>query len=67
MTLIEKSLEILRLTNDSQKLAPEHLYLLQCAVSDTLTAKGIEFFDQLHAQIIAGQYDKMKVYLHGVE
>lgn len=67
MTTNEKAIEILRETSDGNNLAPRDLSLLQAAVNNDLSEKGIEVFNKLHEQVMAGTYDKSKVYYYGVE
>lgn len=64
-SLIDKALDILSKTNDGDSLDPQHLKLLEYAVNGVLNEKGVEVFNQLHEQVVAGQYQKP--YLHGVE
>lgn len=56
---------ILSKTRDGEDLAPEHLYLLQCAVNGELNEKGVEFFTQICNDVEAGNYSKP--WLYGVE
>jgi hypothetical protein len=67
MKINEKALEILRATSDGSNLAPRDLSLLQAAVNGDLSEKGIEVFNELYEQVMAGTYDKNKVYYYGVE
>ena len=64
-TLIQKALEILEGTNDGDKLSPPHLKLLEMAVNDMLNDKGIKMFDDIHKQVMDGEY--RRPYLQGVE
>ena len=56
---------ILQSTQDGDDLDPYHLWLVQEWVNDHLNEKGEAAFRALHAQVIAGQYEKP--WLHGVE
>ena len=64
-SLIEQSIEILRDSRDGEDLDPTHLSLVEAAVNNNLTERGIEAFHQLHAKVTAGQY--IKPWLCGVE
>jgi hypothetical protein len=64
-SLIEQSIEILERTRDGNDLEPFHLSLVQAAVNDHLTARGVEAFHQLYDTVTSGQY--AKPWLVGVE
>lgn len=59
------AIEILRATQDGENLAPEHLYLVECAVNDRLNERGLQAFAELLANIRRGGY--VKPWLQGVE
>lgn len=50
--------EILMHTHDGDELAPEDLSLLQWGANGQLNDKGIEALQKLHAQVMAGEYQK---------
>ncbi len=58
----DKACEILRLTNDGNDLANEHLSLLEAAVNGFLTEKGQAAFDELHDTVLQGKYKKPDFY-----
>jgi len=64
-SLTEQSIEILERTRDGDDLEPFHLSLVQAAVNNHLTARGVETFQQLYATVTSGQY--AKPWLAGVE
>ena len=64
-SLIEQSIEILERTRDGNDLEPSHLSLVQAAVNNHLTARGVEAFHQLYDAVTSGQY--AKPWLAGVE
>jgi len=64
-SLIEQSIEILERTRDGNDLEPSHLSLVQAAVNNHLTARGVEAFHQLYDTVTSGQY--AKPWLAGVE
>jgi len=64
-SLIEQSLEILERTRDGNDLEPFHLSLVQAAVNNHLTARGVEAFQRLYDGVASGQYTKP--WLAGVE
>lgn len=53
---IEPALEIIRATNDGDKLAPQHLKLVEAAVNGFLNEAGEKAFQYLHADVLAGTY-----------
>lgn len=63
-TITDKAIEILRLTNDGNDLAPEHLKLMEMAVNDWLNDLGMQKFEDLFNHVINGY---KKPWLHGVE
>jgi hypothetical protein len=63
--LIEQSIEILDRSRDGNDLEPFHLSLVQAAVNNHLTARGVEAFHQLYDSVTSGQY--AKPWLAGVE
>lgn len=66
--LFDQSIEILQATNDGNKLAPRHLYLLQEGINGNLSEEGVEALLQLHKEVcIDKTYDPLKVYYFGVE
>ena len=64
-SLIEQSIEILDRSRDGNDLEPFHLSLVQAAVNNHLTARGVEAFHQLYDTVTSGQY--AKPWLAGVE
>jgi hypothetical protein len=64
-TRCDLACEILQRTQDGDDLAPEHLYLLQCAVNDHLTESGIALFCEIHRKVMNNEY--RKPWLQGVE
>lgn len=64
MTHCDKSIEILRATNDGNDLSPPHLYLVECAVNGFLTDKGKAAFSDLLKQVRAGY---VAPWFHGIE
>lgn len=60
----DKACDILRLTNDGNYLANEHLSLLEAAVNGFLTEKGQAAFDKLHDTVLQGKYKKPA--FHGI-
>ncbi len=64
-SLIEQSIEILDRSRDGNDLEPFHLSLVQAAVNNHLTARGVEAFHQLYDSVTSGQY--AKPWLAGVE
>ena len=65
MTQIDMALEILPATHDGDDLAPQDLYLVQCAVNDHLSDAGKEYFAEMHRKVVAGEY--RQPWLAGVE
>ena len=57
-SLTEQSIEILERTRDGNDLEPFHLSLVQAAVNNHLTHRGVEAFQQLYATVTSGQYAK---------
>lgn len=55
-TLIQKATDILSRTNDGNDLSPTHLKLLELAVNNQLNEKGIKMFDDIHKQVMDGEY-----------
>ena len=51
-----KAIKILRKTHDGDKLAPEHLHLLQAAVNNNLTETGLKAFYEIYNAVINNQY-----------
>ncbi len=64
-SLIEQSIEILDRSRDGNDLEPFHLSLVQAAVNNHLTARGVDAFHQLYDSVTSGQY--AKPWLAGVE
>jgi hypothetical protein len=64
MTNIDKALEILRLTEDGNKLSPSQLYLLQLAVNNHLNELGQQEFNKLHQKVLDGNYQE---FFHDIE
>lgn len=64
-SLIEKSIEILRDSRDGEDLDPAHLSLVEAAVNNNLTERGVEALRQLHAEVTSGKY--IKPWLCGIE
>lgn len=64
-SLIEQSIEILRDSRDGENLDSAHLSLVEAAVNNNLTERGVEAFRQLHAEVTSGKY--IKPWLCGVE
>lgn len=62
---INEAIEILRTTHDGNDLAPYELSLLQAAVNGNLTKDGVDAFDKLHQNVVAGTYQKP--WLFGIE
>ena len=65
MTPIEMSIEILRKTEDGEKLAPQDLKLVETAVNGYLTEAGEVAFYELFARVESGEY--RPPWLQGVE
>lgn len=57
--------EILRMTDDGDKLDARDLKLLEGAVNGFLNEKGYEKFRELHTQVVEGDYTLP--WLHGIE
>lgn len=57
--------EILRMTNDGDKLDARDLNLLEGAVNGFLNEEGYKKFRELHAQVVEGNYTRP--WLHGIE
>ena len=57
--------EILRMTNDGDKLDARDLNLLEGAVNSFLNEEGYKKFRELHAQVVEGNYTLP--WLHGIE
>lgn len=64
-SLIDQSIEILRHSRDGEDLEPAHLSLVQAAVNNNLTERGVQAFHQIHADVTSGKY--IKPWLCGVE
>jgi len=64
-SLIDQGIEILRDSQDGEDLDPAHLSLVEAAVNNNLTERGVQAFHQLHAEVTAGKYTKP--WLCGVE
>ncbi len=61
----EMAIQILRMTEDGNKLDARDLSLLEGAVNGFLTAAGYEKLAELHKQVVNGTY-KLP-WLHGIE
>jgi hypothetical protein len=62
----DRAVEILRATQDGDRLAPLHLYLLQEAVNGHLSAEGLKVFEDLHRNAMQpGGY--VPPWYHGIE
>jgi hypothetical protein len=64
-SLIDQSIEILRDSRDGEDLEPAHLSLVEAAANNLLTERGVQAFQQLHAEVTSGKYTKP--WLCGVE
>lgn len=64
MNTTERAIYILSNTNDGDDLAPEHLYLVQCAVNGALSAVGKEQFNALYLNVKSGY---SRPWLHGIK
>lgn len=66
MTPIEQASEIIRRTNDGDQLAPQDLYLVECAVNGRLNDCGMATFADLYANVTKpGGYTRP--WFHGIE
>lgn len=63
--LINMAIEILRATDDGERLDPTDLYLVQETVNGNITELGEVAFYALHNRVMAGEYKKP--WLCGVE
>lgn len=54
MTPCDIAIEILRLTNDGEDLAPKHLALVELACNGNLSLAGETAFAELHQSVLAG-------------
>jgi hypothetical protein len=61
----DMAVAILQKTHDGNLLAPQHLWLLQEWVNDSLNETGEKHFMDLHAKVMAGTY--VKPWLHDIE
>ncbi|GAI46270.1 unnamed protein product, partial [marine sediment metagenome] len=52
----DKVIEILQRTDDGHRLSPSHLTLLQLALNDNLSDKGLQQLNQIHDRVMAGVY-----------
>lgn len=66
MNTSDMAIEILRLTRDGDALAPEHLYLLECAVNDRLSDAGKVAFTELYAHATKSD-GYTRPWFHGIE
>lgn len=67
---MDKVIEILKSTHDGEDLSPRHLHLLQVMINATQAEidKEVEAaFEDLHHQVMSGQYDKSQQYVYGVK
>lgn len=62
---IDAAIDVLRLTNDGNDLAPSDLALVEAATNHLLTDAGLASFDTLHNACINGTYQKP--WLFGIE
>ena len=62
---IDKSLEIIRKTNDGALLSPSHLYIVESAVNGHLNKKGLEVFDNIYEMVKNGKY--VEPWFHNIE
>ena len=61
---IDKSIEVLKATNDGNDLSPQHLYLIEVAVNNNLSEQGEIAFEELYQSVLKGY---KKPYFHGIE
>ena len=66
-SLASRGAEILRLTNDGNRLVGGDLHLLQEAVNSNLNEKGLEAFDKLYRDVKSGAYFVDHKWFHGIE
>ncbi len=67
LSVEQKAIHVLRLTDDGDKLSPKHLKLLEMSVNRRLNDEGIKAFDAVYRDVVAGRYDAGKVWFCGVE
>jgi len=63
-SVCDKACTILSKTNDGDGLSPEHLYLVQEMVNDTLNDLGKQEFEKLYQSVLDGY---KKPWFHGIE
>ena len=61
----DKALEIIRATRDGDSLSPIDLKLVEVVVNGLASETGLEAFDKLHRDVLAGTYKPP--WLHGLE
>lgn len=67
MTLTDKTIAILSATSDGDKLDPADLQLVEGAVNNRLTERGVELFEALHERVISGEYETAQRWFRGIE
>lgn len=65
--MCEDVCELLRLTNDGNKLAPKHLSLVQLVVNGEASGYGLQEFYKILGQAREGKYDAGKVWAYNIE
>jgi hypothetical protein len=63
--LCDKAIDIIKATDDGDRLDPRHLKLVEMAVNGELSERGIETFNELHKTVITTGY--VKPFFHGIE
>lgn len=61
----DRAIAILKNTNDGDDLSPLHLSIVEYAVNGHLNERGMEVFNTIHADVMAGTYKKS--WFHGIE
>ena len=62
----DMAIAILGRTCDGNELAPHHLKLTKLAVNGQLSEHGIEAFEELHRQVMSGEYAASRFSLFGI-
>jgi hypothetical protein len=67
MNYCNQAVEILRASNDGNRLEPKDLKLVELGVNGYLSELGEAAFATLHAQVLDGSYFELNRWFHGIE
>lgn len=66
-SLVDKAIEILRLTHDGEDLQLRDLKLTEMAVNGQLNEQGVRLFERLREEVVSGEYLEKRRWLFGIE